>query len=130
MSEPGAEGGEDLERAWAISSLGWGSLEGWGPSLPCLGGGRPWGRKVVKESLVACGMGIGFGKGEEPRGFSVEYELFRYPYILRGGFGQEGGPVTPNPMYFFSFFLFFFFSFYIMYSLLRYKNSHGALAMA
>ena len=31
---------------------------------------------------------------------------------------------------FFSFFFFFFLIFYIMYSLLRYKNSHAALAMA
>jgi len=30
----------------------------------------------------------------------------------------------------FSFFLFLFFFFYIIYSLLRYKKSHGALAMA
>jgi len=32
-------------------------------------------------------------------------------------------------VFFFFFFLFFFF-FYIIYSLLRYKKSHGALAMA
>jgi len=31
---------------------------------------------------------------------------------------------------FFLFFLFFYFFIYIMYSLLRYKNSHAALAMA
>ena len=31
---------------------------------------------------------------------------------------------------FFSFFLFFFFFIYNIYSLLRYKKSHGALAMA
>ena len=41
---------------------------------------------------------------------------------VREGFGWVNQP-TPRRF-------FFFFFFYIMYSLLRYKNSHAALAMA
>ena len=43
--------------------------------------------------------------------------------------GVEGAEREGNRGLFFLFFFFFFF-FYIIYSLLRYKKSHGALAMA
>ena len=71
-SGPGADEGEDLARALAISSLVSGTAEG-----------LRWRRPL-------------------------------------------GGSSTPRRFFFFFFFSFF----YIMYSLLRYKNSHAALAMA
>jgi len=52
--------------------------------------------------------------------------------ILEGGSNLAPWERQPGPCKeiggFFSFF--FFFNFYIIYSLLRYKKSHGALAMA
>jgi len=50
--------------------------------------------------------------------------------ISIAGGGADEKDKGNRALFFFSFFSFFFSFFYIIYSLLRYKKSHGALAMA
>ena len=70
------------------------------------------------EGLACVGKTSNGGKGG--------LEKCQMPGKVGGGGKVCNKPNHPNGPFFF----FFFFFFYIMYSLLRYKNSHAALAMA
>ena len=71
-------------------------------------------------------MPVDLGMSQDARCSDAGEEEGRWGSSEAGG-KKDGG--VGGVFFFFLFFLFFFF-FYIIYSLLRYKKSHGALAMA
>ena len=79
--------------------------------------GQPGTWPGLREAKPKRGREIGVGGDHAPSNLVF--------VKLRGRKIEGACPLGP-----FLFFFFFFFFFYIMYSLLRYKNSHAALAMA
>ena len=96
------------------------------------------GKVLVKRAARAWGIGVSLmakkrreAKGREvagfdgsPTGLTTSIADAFFPFFPLGGRPAPAAAQLLSGFFFFSFFI------YIMYSLLRYKNSHAALAMA
>ena len=92
-SGPGAEEGEDLASAAAISSLVSGRAEGVVVEAAPRWELRFWGEKVIQESFVDFKLGVGPREFGETQGLAGRDESFRRPDIVACCFCQEIGPV-------------------------------------